>query len=195
MFQLSELPKIWKTLCFSSTIGVDNVAFQSYQNPVFRTTKILTTVRVDTPLDRSFQSYQNPDNFKSWPVHSWVGGETKVCFAGSKSMDLNDFLIHSNALNTRLSPNLVTQPLGDRFRKYINKWQLHYFTDYKWYYKKSLEQSGSKSISSSIICDIWSAIYEAPPIGKYLPEQLSLSKKLLKCYLDVHSTHPDKLAI
>ena len=110
-------------------------------------------------------------------------------------MDLNDFLIHSNALNTRLSPNLITQPLEDCFREYINKWQLHYFADYKWCYKKSLEQSGSKSISSSIICDIWSAIYEAPPIGKYLPEQLSLSKTLLKFYLNAHSTHPDKLAI
>ena len=32
----------------------------------FRATKILSTVGVDIPLDRSFQSYQNPDNFKSW---------------------------------------------------------------------------------------------------------------------------------
>ena len=32
--QLSELPKIWKTLCYLSTIGIDNVAFRSYQNPV-----------------------------------------------------------------------------------------------------------------------------------------------------------------
>ena len=124
-----------------------------------------------------------------------MDGDTEDSFAKSKSMDLNDFLINCNALNNRLSPNLITQSRGDRFREYINKWQLHYFTDYKWCYKKSLEQSGSKSISSSIICDILSAIHEAPPIGKYLPEQLSLSKQLLKCYLDVRSTQPDKSAI
>ena len=39
-------------------------------------------------------------------------------------MDLNDFLIHSNALNIRLSGNLITQSIGDRFCEYINKWQL-----------------------------------------------------------------------
>ena len=36
-------------------------------------------------------------------------------------MDLNDFLILSNALNIRLSRNLITQSHGDRFRKYISK--------------------------------------------------------------------------
>ena len=50
----------------------------------------------------------------------WVGGETNACFARLKSMDLNDFLIHSNALNIRLSRNLITQSHGDRFHKYIN---------------------------------------------------------------------------
>ena len=39
-------------------------------------------------------------------------------------MDLNDFLIHSNALNIRLSRNLITQSRENRFREYINKWQL-----------------------------------------------------------------------
>ena len=39
-------------------------------------------------------------------------------------MDLNDFLIHSNALNIRLSRNLITQSCRDRFHKYINKSQL-----------------------------------------------------------------------
>ena len=54
-----------------------------------------------------------------------MGGETKVCFARSKSMDnLNDSLIHSNALNIPLSRNLITQHHGDRFHEYINKWQL-----------------------------------------------------------------------
>ena len=38
-------------------------------------------------------------------------------------MDLNDFLIHSYALNTRLSRNLIMQSHGDRFREYINKLQ------------------------------------------------------------------------
>ena len=42
-------------------------------------------------------------------------------------MDLNDFLIHSNALNIRLSRNLITQSRGDRFREYINKWQTFNF--------------------------------------------------------------------
>ena len=53
-----------------------------------------------------------------------VGGETNVCFDRSKSMDLNKFLIHSNALNIRLSRNLITQSRRDRFREHINKWQL-----------------------------------------------------------------------
>ena len=41
-------------------------------------------------------------------------------------MDLNDFLIHNNALNIQLSPNLITQSHEDRFREYINKWQNKY---------------------------------------------------------------------
>ena len=32
----------------------------------FRPTRILLIVGVDIPVDRSFHSYQNPDNFKSW---------------------------------------------------------------------------------------------------------------------------------
>ena len=32
----------------------------------FRATKILSTVGVDIPVNHSFQSYQSPDNFKSW---------------------------------------------------------------------------------------------------------------------------------
>ena len=32
----------------------------------FRAIKILLTVWVDIPVDRSFQSYQNPDNFNNW---------------------------------------------------------------------------------------------------------------------------------
>ena len=40
-------------------------------------------------------------------------------------MDLNDFLIHNNALNIRLSRNLITQSRRDRFREYIN-----YFDNY-----------------------------------------------------------------
>ena len=39
-------------------------------------------------------------------------------------MDLNDFLIHSNALNIRLSRNLITQSCRDRLHEYINKSQL-----------------------------------------------------------------------
>ena len=45
--------------------------------------------------------------------------ETKACFARSKSMDLNDFLIHSNALNIRLSRNSITESRRDGFREYI----------------------------------------------------------------------------
>ena len=51
----SELPKScqqWE-LTFLSTVA-------------FRTTKILSTVGVDILFDRSFQSYKNTDNFKSW---------------------------------------------------------------------------------------------------------------------------------
>ena len=36
----------------------------------FRGTKILPTVGVNIPVDRSFNSYQNPNNFKNW--NSWT---------------------------------------------------------------------------------------------------------------------------
>ena len=51
----SELPKSCQQLelTFLSTM-------------VFRVAKILSTVGVDISVDRSFQSYQNSDNFKSW---------------------------------------------------------------------------------------------------------------------------------
>ena len=49
--------------------------------------------------------------------------KTNGCFGRTKSMDLNDFLIHSNTLNIRLSRNLNFAIYGDRFREYINKWQ------------------------------------------------------------------------
>ena len=45
-----------------------------------------------------------------------VGGETNTCFSRSKSMDLNNFWIRSNALTIRLSRNLV------------NYWQMICFT-------------------------------------------------------------------
>ena len=51
-------------------------------------------------------------------------GETKARFARSTLMNLNDFLIHSNALNIPLLRNLITQSHGDGFYEYINKWQL-----------------------------------------------------------------------
>ena len=51
--------------------------------------------------------------------------ETKASFARSKSMDLNDFLIHSNALKIRLSRNLITQSDGGHYREYVNKWKLN----------------------------------------------------------------------
>ena len=31
-------------------------------------------------------------------MQGWLGGKINACYARSKSMDLNDFLIHSNAL-------------------------------------------------------------------------------------------------
>ena len=57
-------------------------------------------------------------------MQGYVGGETKACFARSKSMDFNDLLIHINALNIQLSRNLITQSRRDHFHVYINKWQL-----------------------------------------------------------------------
>ena len=42
-----------------------------------------------------------------------LGGKTNTCFARSKSMDLNDFLIISNALSIQC--DLVTQSHGDLF--------------------------------------------------------------------------------
>ena len=39
-------------------------------------------------------------------------------------MGLNDFLIHSNALNIQLPCNLITQSREGLFREYLNKWQI-----------------------------------------------------------------------
>ena len=50
-----------------------------------------------------------------------MGGQTIVYFARSKSIDLNDFLIQSNALNIGLSHKLITLSHEDRFREYICK--------------------------------------------------------------------------
>ena len=48
-----------------------------------------------------FESFQtNSSNCLRWRLNA--------CFARSKPMGLNDFLIHSNALNIRLSRNLIT---------------------------------------------------------------------------------------
>ena len=78
---LSELPKTWKTLCFLSTIGFDNQSFQNYIKTgrcyafcqlsqlttiTFRTPKFLPIVRVNIPMGRSFQSYQNFVNCQIW---------------------------------------------------------------------------------------------------------------------------------
>ena len=52
--------------------------------------------------------------------------KSNACFARSKSMDLNDFLTPSNALNIRLSRDLITQSSEDGSHEYINKWQLFY---------------------------------------------------------------------
>ena len=61
----------------SSPSSLCNRSFQSYRNPVnsgswhflstiaFWVTKFLSTVGVDISVDRSFQGYQNSDNFKS----------------------------------------------------------------------------------------------------------------------------------
>ena len=55
------------------------------------------------------------DNYLTQLVLGSVGVGNKKCFARSKLMDLSDFLIHSNALNIRLSCNLVTQSHVDHF--------------------------------------------------------------------------------
>ena len=66
--------------------------------------------------------FTTPSLIKISSTSAWVGGETKACFARSKPMDVNDFLIHSNTLNIRLSRNLIAQSRGDHFCEYI-KWQ------------------------------------------------------------------------
>ena len=49
------------------------------------------------------------------PVQGWVRRKTNVCFARSKFMNFNDFLIRNNALNIRLLRNLVAQSFEDHF--------------------------------------------------------------------------------
>ena len=51
----------------------------------------------------------------SQPVHWWVEGENNTCFAKSKLMELNNFLICSNVLNIQFLRNIVTQSHGDHF--------------------------------------------------------------------------------
>ena len=46
-------------------------------------------------------------------LQGWVGVQTNTGFAWSKSMDLNDFLIRSDALD--IFTNLVTQSHWDYF--------------------------------------------------------------------------------
>ena len=75
-FQSYQNPDIFKSW--------RSCSFQSYQKPgrhyatrqlselrtqLFGSTKILSAVGIDIPVDRSFHSYQNPDNFKIW--RSW----------------------------------------------------------------------------------------------------------------------------
>ena len=47
-----------------------------------------------------------------------MGGEANACFARSESIDLIDFLIHSNVLNIPLSRNLtLPAPIPDKEKK------------------------------------------------------------------------------
>ena len=49
--------------------------------------------------------------------------KTKACLSRLKLLNLNDLLIHCNALNVWLWRNLIMQSRGDHFHEYINKWQ------------------------------------------------------------------------
>ena len=76
-------------------------SYQSYQKPgrhyasrqlselttvAVRATKILSTVGVDIPVDRSFYMYQNPDNFKSWRFSSFQSYLTPLRHYASRQL-------------------------------------------------------------------------------------------------------------
>ena len=99
-FNMGPPPSI---LYNQSTGRIDNRGFQGYQNSVnsgnwliflsisaFRATKILSTVGLDIPIDRRFQSYQNPVDFKSWNPCSFQNyltiGKT-LCFPSAIRVD------------------------------------------------------------------------------------------------------------
>ena len=48
-------------------------------------------------------------------MQGWVRRKTNMCFASSKFMNFNDFLIRNNALNIRLLRNLVAHSFEDHF--------------------------------------------------------------------------------
>ena len=56
--ELPELPNAWQHYDFRQLSELTTKLFGSI--------KILSAVGVDIRVDRSFNSYQNPDNFKSW---------------------------------------------------------------------------------------------------------------------------------
>ena len=58
--------------CESATFSIFWVCHLLHSVTIaFRATKILTTVGVNIPVDRSFQSYQNTINFKNWYFYSF----------------------------------------------------------------------------------------------------------------------------
>ena len=62
LLQVLELPNTWKTLCFPSTVRVDNIAFR-VTLILEDTLCFLSTIGIE---NRSFHSYQNPVNSESW---------------------------------------------------------------------------------------------------------------------------------
>ena len=101
-FQSCQNPDIFKSW--------RSCSFQSYQKPrrhyasrqlselrkqLFGSTRILSAVGIDIPVDRSFHSYQNHDNFKIWSFWSF-----------------QSYLIHGQHYTFRQLSELTTKLFG-----------------------------------------------------------------------------------
>ena len=87
---LSELPKIWKTLCFQSTIGVENVAFPSYQNPV-NTGSWLSCWLQPSELLKSCQQWEltflSTVAFRATKIPTTLKADVPVAFRATKNLE------------------------------------------------------------------------------------------------------------
>ena len=115
--QLSSQSSFWelpnscqqRELTFLSTAG-------------FRGTKILLTMGVDIPVDRSFQNYQSPNNFKSWRSCNFQSYQRPGWrYVSRQLLELTTVVFRATKKFKTLWFLLTVWVDNDRFRKYLRK--------------------------------------------------------------------------